>query len=268
MPELTLPDLTLHYEVDGDGPPLLLLAGMLSDSATWAGFTPLLSDHFTVIRPDNRTTGRTVPRDAPADVVHMIADALALMDHLGHGAFHVAGHSLGGLMSLELAALMPERVATVGVFASGRIRVPRTMAVFDALLAIRRAPQGERLWLQALHPWIFGNGFFEDADATRTAIVAALGYPHMQTVDAMTLQIEAFRAFRPKARMAEIACPTLVAYAGQDLLVPPALAQPSFANLPDLHEVTFPDAGHSIVWDAPDALADHLLHFLGKHPIR
>ncbi|KIN65812.1 Lipolytic enzyme [Sulfitobacter noctilucae] len=267
MPELPLDDVTLHYEIDGSGPPLLLLAGMLSDSAAWSILVPLLTPHFTVIRPDNRTTGRTTPWDAPADCALMATDALALMDHLGFDRFHVGGHSLGGLLSLEIAHAAPERAATATVLASGRVRSPRTAGVFDALLAVRRAPGGEETWLRALYPWLFGNGFFENSQNIEDALQAALAYPHAQSADGMAHQVEAFRAFRPKAKMAEISCPALVLYAGQDLMIPPELAQPSFAAIPDLTEAHISHAGHSIVWDAPEEVAEHLLAFLNAHPI-
>ena len=262
MPDLKRPDVTLHYEIDGNGPPLLLLAGMLSDSATWAGFTPLLSDHFTVIRPDNRTTGRTTPWDADTSMALMTQDALAVMDHLDLGPFHVAGHSMGGLLAMDLAVTAPDRVRTAGVFASGRVRLPRTLAAFEALLAIRRAPQGEELWLRALYPWVFGHGFFENPQNVETALLAAMNYPFKQSDDAMAHQIEAFGVLRPVAKPAEIRCPTFVAYAGQDILVPPDQARPSFQGIQDLHEVTIDHAGHSIVWDAPHKLAAHYLEFI------
>ncbi len=261
MPDLSLDDVTLHYEIDGSGPPLLLLAGMLSDSATWAGFAPLLSDHYTVIRPDNRSTGRTTPWNAPTGMTQMTADALALMKHLDLGPFHVAGHSMGGLLALDLAAASKD-VKTASVFASGRVRMPRTQAAFDSLLAIRRTPQGEELWLRALYPWIFGQDFFDDPANIETAMTAALNYPYAQTADAMAHQIDAFRVLRPAARPEAVTCPTLIAYAGADILVPPAQAQPSFAGIANLTEVTIPAAGHSIVWDAPEELAGHLLSFL------
>ncbi|APE45027.1 lipolytic enzyme [Sulfitobacter alexandrii] len=268
MPDLTLDDVTLHYEVDGDGPPLVLLAGMLSDSAAWTPLVPLLRDGFTVIRPDNRTTGRTTPWDAPARMPQMVADVIALMDHLGHPRFHVAGHSMGGLMTLELAGLFPGRVASATVMASGRVRSPRTTAVFEALLAIRRMPKGEEAWLRALYPWIFGPGFFTDPANAEAALEAAQAYPYAQTVDAMAHQLEGFKAFRPEARLSDIACATLVLYAAQDILVPPDLARPGFEGIADLREETVADAGHSIVWDAPQAVASHLGAFLKSHPIR
>ncbi|MGB3244216.1 MAG: alpha/beta hydrolase [Sulfitobacter sp.] len=267
MPDLNRDDVTIHFEVEGSGPPLLLLAGMLSDSATWAGFAPLLTDSYTVIRPDNRTTGRTVPWDAPTNMNLMAHDALAVMAKLGFERFHVAGHSMGGLLAMELAVLAPEQVATASVFASGRVRMPRTIAAFDALLAVRRGALGEELWLRALYPWVFGQAFFESADNVEIALEAALAYPYAQTADAMAHQIEAFRSLRPSAKPENIACPTLVAYAGADILVPPALAKSGFATIPNLQEVTIDTAGHSIVWDAPDLLSDHLRRFLAAHPI-
>ncbi|NNE51598.1 MAG: alpha/beta hydrolase [Sulfitobacter sp.] len=267
MPELPLNDVTLHYEVEGEGPPLLLLAGMLSDSASWMALAPLLTDHFTVIRPDNRTTGRTAPWDAPADVHRMVADATHLMQHLKHERYHVAGHSMGGLMALEMAHAAPELIGTATVLASGRSRSPRTMGVFDALMAIRRAPEGEEMWLRALYPWLFGHGFFEDRKNVETALQAALAYPHAQSPEAMAHQIEAFRGFRPKAQLEQITCPTMVVYAGQDLMIPPEVARPSFQPIPQLREVMIPNAGHSIAWDAPEEVAQHLVAFLSEHPL-
>ncbi len=70
------------------------------------------------------------------------------------------------------------------------------------------------------------------------------------------------RAFRPQAQVSSITCPVQILYAGQDLLVPPALARPSFSEIPNLTEATIDHAGHSIVWDAPQEVADHLIGFL------
>lgn len=262
MPDLDLDDIRLHYEVAGDGPPLLLLAGMMGDSASWAPLLPLLAERFTVICPDNRTTGRTVPRDAPVSLAQIGADAMALMDHLGHQRFSIAGHSMGGLVTLDLAALHGDRIERAAVLASGRVRSPRTAAVFDALLAVRRAPQGEEMWLRALYPWVFGAAFLSDPAAMEAAIAAARAYPHAQDADAMAHQLAALKSYRPAARVEDIPCPVLVLYAEEDVLIPPAAARPGFAAIPDLTEHTVPGAGHSIVWDAPEAVAAHLHGFM------
>lgn len=261
MPDLPLSDISFHYEVDGSGPPLLMLAGMLSDSASWGALAPLLSDHFTLIWPDNRSTGRTTPWDAETSVAQMARDALALMDHLGHETFHVVGHSMGGLMALELFGLAPERIQALSNLASAPVRAPRTMAVFDALLAVRHPPEGEQLWLRALYPWIFAPGFFTDPANTDIALSAALAYPHAQSAEAMAHQLEALRGFRPTVRPFDLTCPTQVLHGAEDLLIPRAAAEEAFAQIPNVVQATLPDAGHSIHWDAAPAVAQYLRQF-------
>lgn len=267
MPDLSLPEISLHYEVDSDGPPLLLLSGLLGDSASWGPLVPLLAAGHRVIRPDNRTTGRTVPWDAPVSIGAMARDALALMDHLGHDRFHVAGHSMGGLMGMELAGLAGDRIASLSILASAPVRVPRTMAVFDALRDIRAAPQGETLWLRAMYPWIFRPGFFTDPANVDMAVEAALAYPHAQSLAAMTHQIEALRGFRPETRPSDLSCPTQAVYGEHDLLIPEAEARAAFDRIPGISHHVIADAGHSIHWDAPDAVAQVIAAFTALHPV-
>ena len=267
MPELIRDDVALHYEVDGSGPPLLLLSGMLSDSATWAPLLPLLPD-YTIIRIDNRATGRTAPWNAPVDMSRMVADTLAVMDALGHETFHIAGHSMGGLMALELAAIAPDRLASVTVLASGRLRLPRIAGIFDALIAVRDGPDGERLWLRALYPFIFGSAFFEDPNTAEAAVEAALAYPYAQSLDAMKHQVAMFRQLTLVAQLEEINTPVQVAYGAEDILVPPDMARPSFQGLPNLTEHTIAGAGHSIVWDAPETVANLIADMVAKHAIQ
>ncbi|TNF60992.1 MAG: alpha/beta fold hydrolase [Rhodobacteraceae bacterium] len=259
MPDLALPGLSYHYEVSGDGAPLLLLAGMMSDSASWTPLLSLLEPHFTLIRPDNRTTGRTTPWDAPVSVGQMAEDAVALMDHLGYGRFHVVGHSMGGLMGMEVAGLAGSRVITLSILASGPVRVPRTMAVFDTLAEIRALDGGETAWLKALYPWIFRPAFFGDPANTEAALAGALAYPFAQSLPAMRHQIEALRGFRPRFRPADITAQTQVLFAEHDLLIPEAASRIAFAQMPNvLHEV-IADAGHSIHWDQPRTIAHRII---------
>ncbi len=266
MPDLTLADVKLHYEVQGNGPPLLLLAGMLSDSASWGGVLPLLTQNFTVVRTDNRGTGRTVPVDAPASVQTYAEDGIAVMQHLGFKKFHLAGHSMGGLAAMEVAHRVPDKVSSLSILTSAPVRVPRTTAVFDALRDIRQAPEGEVLWLRALYPWIFRPAFFSNPAAIQTALAAALGYPYAQSLGAMTKQIEVLRSYRPTVRASDIQCPTLTLFAADDILIPEEVARDAFASINDVTQITVPDAGHSIHWDAPEAVAEHITAFALAHP--
>ena len=100
------------------------------------------------------------------------------------------------------------------------------------------------------------------------ALHAAQAYPHAQGVNAMALQIEALKAFQPQAALDQVTCPTLILYAGEDILVPPALARAGFAEIANKIELTVENAGHSIIWDAPKEVVVHLSGFLNAQPFK
>ncbi len=266
MPDLDLNDIRLHYEDDGTGEPVIMLAGMLSDSASWGPVVPTLAGAHRVIRPDNRTTGRTTPWDAPISVGQMAEDALGLLNHLQVDRFHIVGHSMGGLMGMELAGLAGERVASLSILASAPVRVPRTMAVFDTVAELRGVEGGETLWLKALYPWLFRPSFFNDPANAQAALAATLAYPYAQTRAAMLHQIEALRSFRPRTRLADIACPTQTVFAGHDLLIPEEEGRAAFSAIPGVEQSRIDDAGHSLHWDAPQEVCDRVLAFTKRHP--
>jgi aminoacrylate hydrolase len=254
--------ISLHFERSGTGPPLLLIAGMMSDSASWAPLVPLLEPHFDVIRPDNRTTGRTVPWDAPVSVELYAADCAGLLNHLDLGPAHVMGHSLGGMIGMRLACAHPAVVRTLTLAAAAPLRLERNVALFKTLLAIRRSDAAPQVWLDALFPWLFAPALYEMPGAVAQAGIAALAYPFAQTADAMARQIASLEGYVPD-RTDDLPCPTQALLAQDDLLLPAALARPTLRRLP-VHIIA--QAGHSIHWDAPDAVAAHLRRFTEETP--
>lgn len=264
MPWADLTGVRLHYEIDGNGPPLLLLAGMMSDGASWAPLVPLLSDRFTVIRPDNRTTGRTLPAEAPAGLAEWAEDALGLLAHLGLVRAHVAGHSLGGQIALRMAAEAPERVGRLALLASAPVRQARSDAVLRHCLALRGPGLPPDLWLRGLFPWLFHPRLYENPAAVEAMVAGSLAYPHAQTPAAMARQIEAWDRMAVASAPSALLPPTLALLAGDDLLLPPAVARAALAPLGPVRIVEVAGAGHSVHWDAPEAVARHLLAHLAE----
>src|SRR5690606_35934259 len=122
MPDFDNNGARVHYELVGSGPPLLMLAGIASDGASWGPLTPLLADRFRLILVDNRGSGRTVTRgETPLAIADMADDAAALLDRLGIAEAAVVGHSLGGLLGLLLAARHPARVRRLVTMTTGAL---------------------------------------------------------------------------------------------------------------------------------------------------
>jgi pimeloyl-ACP methyl ester carboxylesterase len=93
----------------GSGAPLVLLHGLGSSRRAWEPVLPALASRFDVIAIDLPGFGDSAPRPEPGEVPPaVLAQSVAdLLDELGVSAPHVAGHSLGGWVALELAARRP-----------------------------------------------------------------------------------------------------------------------------------------------------------------
>jgi haloacetate dehalogenase len=110
----------LFVRIGGSGPPLVCLHGYPQTHLTWRKVAPLLTERYTVILPDLRGYGAS--EIVASDAAHLAyskrtmgRDILALMTHLGHERFFLAGHDRGGRVAYRLALDAPERVAAVAV---------------------------------------------------------------------------------------------------------------------------------------------------------
>jgi pimeloyl-ACP methyl ester carboxylesterase len=112
-------DTRIHYEIHGDGPPVLALApgGMQSSIPIWSGVSynaiERLAPNYQVIAMDQRNAGQsTAPITGEDGWRDYTADQVALLDHLGVERFHAAGMCIGGSFIMGLAEAVPERLAS------------------------------------------------------------------------------------------------------------------------------------------------------------
>ena len=115
MPEFTSADgLRLHYTDEGEGLPVIALAGLTRNGADFDHVAPHLP--VRLIRPDYRGRGQSDWADpATYTIPHEAADTLALMDHLGLEKAAILGTSRGGLIAMMLAATAKGRLLGVAL---------------------------------------------------------------------------------------------------------------------------------------------------------
>ena len=109
---LKVPGATLHYEVRGSGPVLLLIPGGPVDASGLAPIRDALSDCYTVVTYDPRGLSRSPLDGEPQDttVETFADDAHRLIEAVGTEPAHVLGSSGGALVGLELVSQYPEQV--------------------------------------------------------------------------------------------------------------------------------------------------------------
>lgn len=126
---LPVPGATLHYEIRGSGPVLLLICGGVYDAAAYAGLAQLLADRYTVVTYDRRGNSRSPLDGPPAEQVVAVHadDAYRILTAVGVTAdepAYVFGNSSGATFGLDLVARHPELV---------RLLVAHEAPIFDLL---------------------------------------------------------------------------------------------------------------------------------------
>ena len=100
-------DVELWVEQRGEGPDVLLIAGLGDVAEAWEAQLDALSSRYRVTAFDNRDVGRATITREPFTVATLADDAAALLGALGIGSAHVAGFSMGGAIAQELGAAPP-----------------------------------------------------------------------------------------------------------------------------------------------------------------
>jgi pimeloyl-ACP methyl ester carboxylesterase len=112
MTDILVNGIRLHYEVHGEGTPLVLAHGFGATVDMWSGQIEAFSQKYRLVVYDSRGHGRTeAPRDWTSyNLDDYVEDQRQLMDHLGIDTAHVGGLSMGGMIALQFGLTYPERV--------------------------------------------------------------------------------------------------------------------------------------------------------------
>lgn len=115
---ITYRNTPIHFRTTGTGPWVVLLHGFLESTEIWDDFALFLEKDFSVLMVDLPGHGRSGVIQDIHTMELMAESVLAVTDHLGIKEFVLCGHSMGGYVSLELAAIRPERIKGLVLFHS------------------------------------------------------------------------------------------------------------------------------------------------------
>ena len=252
----------LAYRVCGEGPRVLFIQGVGVHGSGWRPQTDELSARYSCLTFDNRGLGRSVPAGKVVTVERMAGDARAVLDAAGWPCAHVVGHSLGGLVAVQLALLARPRVRSLGLlctFPSGRRAAPLTWRMI--CLGLRASVGFRRMRRRGFLRLIFPPGAsIEPGAAERLAEL--FGHDLADQPPVAREQLRAMRASDPSPRLAELSgLPTLVVSAAHDPIAPPELGRALAAGIPGSRFVEIPGASHGL----PITHADQVNRLLADH---
>ncbi|UOD50099.1 alpha/beta fold hydrolase [Orrella daihaiensis] len=268
MSELNLSDANLYYEVHeatrpSNNPPLLLVAGLASDSQSWQPALHALTQDRRIILLDNRGSGRT---RAPNEITltQMAQDCLALCDHLKIDQIDLLGHSMGGCVSLNVARMAPERIRKLIICNStSRTGARNDMMFTDWADALDEAGATAR-WYRTFFYWIFTREFFNNEQALQQLVNLVMNYEYGPNAVTYRSQVNALKGFDATAWLSQITTQALVIASSEDLIFPPGDDASGLAALPNAQVDVIPGLAHSLPLEAPRVFGERVLGFLNR----
>jgi len=252
----------LAYDVQGEGPPVLLLHAFPLGLAMWDAQVTALRGQHQVIRFDDRGFGASPPGDGLLSMERIADDAAALLDHLGVAKAVVCGLSMGGYAAFAMVRRHADRLRGL-VLADTRAPADTPEGREGrAALAQKVLGEGAVAAAEAFVPKLLG----ETTKRERPQVVArvreiVLGNPPRGIADALA-GLAARADSTPTLR--EIRVPTLVVCGEEDTLTPPADAEALQRGIAGSRLVLVPRAGHLTNLEDPDAFNRAFLGFLGE----
>ncbi|WP_375770078.1 alpha/beta fold hydrolase [Archangium gephyra] len=248
----------LHYELQGDGFPVVLLHGGLLDLRMWDGQVRPLAQHFTTLRYDQRGFGQSRAPEGQPYSPH--EDLRALLDHFSMDRAHVVGLSFGGRVALDFALAYPERVSCLVLAAPGIQGAPPAPEEYAWLTSLTGSGR-EQEPRAVVEAWL-GSDSLAPAMARPllAPVVRQWTLDNMRGMEGADLP----RFLEPPAytRLEHLLVPTLVVVGDRDNPTMLRNAEVLARRVPALTRVTLPGVGHLPNLERPEDFNRVLLDFL------
>ncbi len=154
MPKVKANNITMNYDQQGSGEPLILIPYLTADHACYAFQVAEYAKHFTCISLDLRGTGETDNTAGEYSTELLADDVAAFMQAMGIRKAHISGLSLGGAIGMWLAAKYPDTVASLSLHSTWPKTDPFLKAVAEGLQVVAKALGSvPEMVILALFPW-------------------------------------------------------------------------------------------------------------------
>ena len=266
MPYLDRPDATIFFDTQGpregsqegsqEGPWVTLVNGHTRTSSDFKMMARYLEDRgFRVLMLDNRGSGKSQAR-ADFDLEDMVADIVAIWDHLDVRRSHVLGITMGGMIAQWLAGKFPERI--------------------DRLVLVSTAPNrgyirdhGSYAWsgdekaVEAKLATYFSPGFLAANKPLVTAMAKQMAKAAREGtfIGDSARQMRAMEGFDAKSLLGAIKAPVLLIHGKEDVIVPPVAVDALASGLRDSRISWFDGAGHLLLAERPKELYEQVGRF-------
>jgi pimeloyl-ACP methyl ester carboxylesterase len=263
MPQIEVDGLTINYEVQGEGDPLLLIPYLSADHACYAFQLPAYTEHFSCIAIDLPGTGESDKPAGPYSTEVYADQVAAFLDAIGVAQAHVAGVSLGAAVGMHLAARHPDRVRSLSLHSAWDTSDLYLKTVVELWRTVASTlPTVADTVIQAIFPLCFTPEMYVSRPEFADALADFVRGRPAQPLDAFLAQTEAAMTHDAGAVLGEIGVPSLITVGAHDLVCSPRFAERINSRIEGSELVVFAHLSHGALHEDPDTFNHATLDFL------
>jgi pimeloyl-ACP methyl ester carboxylesterase len=267
MSRVQVDDLTISFDVQGDGDPLLLIPYLSADHACYAFQLPAYAEHFSCIAIDLPGSGESDKPPGPYSTARYADQVAAFLDAIGVEHAHIAGVSLGAAVGMHLAARHPGRVRSLSLHSAWDTSDRYLKAVVEVWRTLASTlPTAADVVVQGIFPLVFSPEMYVDRPELVEKLADFVRSRPAQPLDAFVAQTEAVLTHDAGPVLGEIGVPSLITVGAKDLVTSPRIAERLKHRIAGSELVVFEHLSHAGLHEDPETFNRATLDFLLRQP--
>ncbi|HJS23768.1 MAG TPA: alpha/beta hydrolase [Pyrinomonadaceae bacterium] len=266
MPRIQVNDITMNYEQQGSGEPLILIPYLAADNACYAFQVADYANHFTCISVDPRGAGETDKPEGTYSTELFAEDVSAFMQALGVERAHISGISLGAAIGMWLAVKHPQKVKTLSIHSGWAKTDAFIEAVIESWRIMLKATGSvTEMIIAGIFPWCFTPDLYATKPDYIQSLAAFVRSRPPQPADAFLRQADAVLAHDVESQLGQIKAPTQITFGRHDLVTSTRFAAAMTENIPGAELIIFEDCAHAPIYENVAEFNQQTLDFLHRH---
>jgi len=266
VPKVKANNLTMNYDQQGTGEPLILIPYLTADHACYAFQVAQYAKHFTCISLDLRGTGESDAPNGAYSTEFLADDVAAFMRELGIRKAHVSGLSLGAAIGMWLAAKYPDTVMSLSLHSGW----PKTDAYLSAVIegfqvmakAMGSVPE---MVILALFPWCLTPELYAAKPDYVQSLAAFVRSRPAQSLASFIQQSSAVIAHDAEAQLSRIMAPTQITFGRHDVATSTRFADRMKGRIRNSELLIFEGCAHAPIYENVEEFNNQTLQFLKRH---
>jgi pimeloyl-ACP methyl ester carboxylesterase len=266
MPKVKAHNLTMNYDQQGTGEPLILIPYLAADHACYAFQVAEYAKHFTCLSLDLRGTGETDKPEGAYSSELLADDVAAFMQALGIQKAHVSGLSLGAATGMWLAAKYPDKVKSLSLHSGWTKTDPFVKTVVEGWQVMAKALGSvPEMFILGIFPWCFTPELYATKPDYIQSLADFVRDRPAQPLASFIQQSNAVIAHDVEAHLGRISAPTQITFGRHDLVTSTRFADRMKDNIHGSELLIFEGCTHAPIYEKVDEFNQKTLAFLQRH---